>query len=456
MNIQRLKYLAHIRAHTMHIALSAILRSFRASADGFTKTPRAYKLLFAFILVSFSISAQSQEFDVLLKGGHVIDPKNQIDSRMDIAITGTKIVRVASNIPVQSAKSVIDLSGMYVAPGFIDIHAHVFWGTNGDRFNDGSFAVQPDGYTFRSGVTTIVDAGSMGWRTFPTFKKQTIDQSKTRVLAFLNIAGSGMRLMYESDVNDMDARLTAESAVLNKDYVVGVKTAHFRNRGLIAIDRAIEAAKLAEIPAMIHFADINPPATPYSLEDLFVNRLRPGDIFTHTYSTDFRREHIVNKSGKVSPYVFDAQKKGIVFDVGFGAGSLYFSQLIPSFKQGFLPNTISTDMYASSANGGMKDMSNVMSLFLSLGTSVKDVILRSTWNSALAIKRPELGNLSVGTEADIAVFRIEDGDFGFMDSSGKKFNGKKKIVNELTLRAGRTVWNLNGLGAKMWDVDVKY
>ena len=254
----------------------------------------------------------------------------------------------------------------------------------------------------------------------------------------------------------MDARLTAESAVLNKDYVVGIKTAHFRNRGLIAIDRAIEAAKLAEIPAMIHFADVNPPATPYSLQDLFVNRLRPGDIFTHTYSTDFRREHIVNKSGNVSPYVFEAQKRGILFDVGFGDGSLYFSQLIPSFKQGFLPNTISTDMYSFSANKGMKDMSNVMSLFLSLGTSVKDVILRSTWNPALAIKRPELGNLSVGTEADIAVFRVDEGDFGFMDSPGKKFNGKKKIVNELTLRAGKTVWNLNGLGAKMWDVDVKY
>lgn len=401
------------------------------------------------IMVSFGSSdnLQAQEIDLLLKGGHLIDPKNNIDAKMDVAIADGKIIQVSQSIPSQKAKKVIDVSGMYVTPGLIDMHVHAFLGTNGDYWNDGPNAVQPDAFTFRTGVTTIVDPGSMGWRTFPTFKKQTIDQSETRILVLLNIVGSGMRLIYEQDSNDMDAKLTARAAKMYKDYVVGIKTAHYWG-GFTATDRTIEAGVRANLPVMIDFGDADPVL---SLEDLLMKRLRPGDIYTHCFTSVKQREHIVDKNGKVKPYVFEAQKRGIIFDVGFGGGSCGFNQLIPSMKQGFMPDVISTDLHIFSMNAGMKSMANVMSMFLSLGMPLKEVILRSTWNPASVINRKDLGNLSVGADADVAVLRVVDGEFGFQDSYDKKFIGTKRLESEMTIRAGEIVWNLNGMGATMWD-----
>lgn len=394
--------------------------------------------------VNFS---QAQKFDLVLKGGHVIDPKNGINSKMDLGIGNGKIIQISQSIPLNRAKKIINVEGMYVTPGFIDIHVHAFWGTNGDYWNDGPNAVAPDGFTFRTGVTTIVDPGSMGWRTFPTFKKQTIDQSRTRVLAMLNIVGSGMRLIYEQDTTDMDPKLTARAALMYKDHVVGIKTAHYWN-GFEAVDRAVKAGKLAEMPVMVDFGDADPPL---SLEELLLVRMRPNDIYTHCYSSVRQREHIVDENGKVKPFVFEAQKKGVIFEVGFGGGSLGFNQLIPSIKQGFVADIIGSDLHIFSMNAGMKSLGNVMSMFLSLGMPIQDVILRTTWNPAKVIKREDLGHLSPGADADIAVFKIVEGNFGFQDAYGKKYNGTKKLEVELTLLRGVIEWNLNGLGATMWD-----
>src|SRR5690606_17215956 len=233
-----------------------------------------------------------------------------------------KIFQVASDIPASRSKKTIDVSGMYVSPGFIDMHVHTFWGTNGDFYNDGPSAIQPDGFTFRSGVTTAVDAGSMGWRTFPTFKKQTIDQSETRVLVFLNIVGGGMRKLYEQDTNEMDPKITALAADLYKEHVVGIKTAHYYG-GFDGVDLAVKAGELAGIPVMVDFGDAKPQL---SIEELLLRRLRPGDIYTHTYSSVALREHIIDKSGTLKPFVLKAQEKGIIFDVGMGGGSLGFNQ----------------------------------------------------------------------------------------------------------------------------------
>ena len=409
-----------------------------------------------FIFLTFCSlnQVQAQEIDILLKGGHVIDPKNKIDSRMDVAIANGKILQVAPVIASEKAKKVIDVEGMIVTPGLIDMHAHCFWGTNGDYYNDGPKAIQPDGFTFRCGVTTVVDPGSMGWRTFPTYKKQTIDQSETRILVLLNIVGEGMRLIYEQDSTDMDPKLTARAAKLYKDYVVGIKTAHYYG-SFTAVDRCLEASKLAGgIPVMIDFGDCDPPL---SLEELLIKHLRKGDIYTHVYTSVPLREHVVDKNGIVKPFVFDARKKGIIFDVGFGGGSCGFNQMIPSVRQGFLPDVISTDLHYDSMNAGMKSMSNVMSMFLSLGLTIEDVILRSTWNPAKVINRENLGNLSYGSDADVAVFRIVDGEFGYQDAYSQKFIGTKRLENQLTLRGGKIVWNLNGLGATMWDTaPIKY
>jgi len=399
-------------------------------------------------------SLEAQEVDILLKGGHVIDPKNKIDTVMDIAIAGNKISQVARNIPVNNAKKVIDVKGLYVTPGIIDMHVHVFNGTELDAYiANGLTSLPPDGFTFRAGVTTVVDAGSSGWRNFRLFKKQTIDRSQTRVLALLNIAGNGMTSRFEEqDVTDMNPVQTANMIKrLFPDIIVGIKAAHFWG-DFTQVDRAVEAGKLANVPVMVDFGEHDPPN---SIEDLFMKHLRPGDIFTHTFSYGpANRETVVDENGKVKPFIFEAQKKGIIFDVGHGGGAFSWRQAVPSMQQGFKPNVISTDLHSESMNGGMKDLSNVMSKFLNLGMSLQDVILRTTWNPANVIKRPDLGNLSVGSEADIAVFNVRKGDFGFVDIRRTKIKGTQKLETELTIRAGKIVWDLNGLSMPMWDTEV--
>jgi len=413
-----------------------------------------FKIGLLFLSLILFRSLEAQEIDILLKGGHVIDPKNKIDTVMDIAITGNKISQVARNIPVNNAKKVIDVKGLFVTPGIIDMHVHVFNGTDVDAYiANGLTSLPPDGFTFRAGVTTVVDAGSSGWRDFRLFKKQTIDRSQTRVLALLNIVGNGMTSRFEEqDVTDMNPVQTANMIKkLYPDIIVGIKAAHFWG-DFTQVDRAVEAGKLANVPVMVDFGEHDPPN---SIEDLFMKHLRPGDIFTHTFSYGpANRETVVDENGKVKPFVFEAQKRGIIFDVGHGGGAFSWRQAVPSMQQGFKPNVISTDLHSESMNGGMKDLSNVMSKFLNIGMSLQEVILRTTWNPATVIKRPELGNLSVGSEADIAVFNVRKGDFGFVDIRKTKIKGTQKLETELTVRAGKIVWDLNGISMPMWDTEV--
>jgi dihydroorotase len=414
----------------------------------------AFRLVLLFLLACSgpSLLAQTQMTDILLKGGHVIDPKNKIDSKMDVAITDGKISQVAPDIAPGSAKNVIDVTGMYVTPGLIDMHVHAFHGTDkGSYIADGWDALPPDGFTFRAGVTTVVDAGSAGWRNFRTFKEQTIDRSQTRILAFLNIVGAGMYGRFEEqDVTDMNPVMTSYMITrLFPDIIVGVKSAHYWGPDFTQVDRAVEAGKLANVPVMVDLGEHHPPL---SIEELFTKHLRPGDIWTHTYANAPQdREVPVDENGKVKPFIFEAQKRGIIFDVGHGGGAFHFAQAVPSIQQGFIANVISSDLHTGSMNSGMKDMTNLLSKFIAMGLSVQDVILRATWNPATVIKRPELGNLSVGSVADVAVFSLRKGDFGFLDVKGKKLKGSQKLEAELTIRAGKIVWNLNGIGYPNWD-----
>jgi dihydroorotase len=408
---------------------------------------RIKSLLILFILFMMTGFAMPQSYSIILKGGHLIDPKNNIDAVMDLGISDGKIARVAKNIDEKEGKQIINAKDMYVTPGIIDIHVHVFYGTKMDQeLMNGPSAVAPDEFTFRAGVTTVVDAGSSGWRSFPDFKRQTIDKSQTRVLAFLNIVGEGMRGgPFEQNIKDMDAHKAAEFAKKNPSEIVGIKLAHYNGHDWAPTDSAAAAGRMADIPVMVDFGLSNPPL---SIEELFMKHLRPGDIFTHTYAYfPETREAPVDENGKVKPFIFEAQKRGIIFDVGHGGGSFRWSQAIPSIQQGFIADAISSDLHTGSMNGAMKDMANLMSKFLNMGLSINDVILRSTWNPAKIIKRPELGNLSVGAVADVAVFSLNKGNFGFLDINGVKFNGTQKLVAELTIRAGKIVWDLNGLAA---------
>ena len=403
------------------------------------------------LLLQSNVSVYAQNIDVLLKGGTVIDPKNNINAVMDVAITNNKISQVAENIPLANAKKVIDVKGMYVTPGLIDMHVHVYPGNDLDAYiANGPTSVAPDGFTFRSGVTTVVDAGSSGWRNFRQFKEQTIDKAQTRVLALLNIVGWGMVGRFEEqDVADMNPVMTSHMIkTLFPDVLVGIKAAHYWG-DFSQVDKAVEAGKLANVPVMVDFGEHEPPN---SIESLFMQHLRPGDIFTHTYSYGpDKRETVVDESGKVKPFIFEAQKRGIVFDVGHGGGAFTWRQAVPSVKQGFKPNVISTDLHTQSMNGGMKDLSNVLSKFMAMGMTIQEVIARSTWAPATVINRKELGSLSIGSEADVAVFSLRKGDFGFMDIRGTRLKGTQKLETELTMRAGKIVWDLNGISAPAWD-----
>ncbi|MCB0668796.1 MAG: amidohydrolase/deacetylase family metallohydrolase [Saprospiraceae bacterium] len=404
--------------------------------------------LLTFVIVNCTMA---QDYDLLIKGGAVTDVKNGIsDQKLDIAVADGKIARVAENIPANMAKTVIDANGLIVTPGLIDIHGHVFWGTQPhSAYSNGMNSVAPDGFTFRSGVTTIVDAGSSGWRNFLEFKEQTVDHSKTRVLAFLNIVGSGMKGgVIEQNVNDMDPKLTALMAKRYDDIIVGIKLAHYSGHEWEPTERAVEAGNQAEIPVMIDFGGARPAL---SLETLFLEKLRPGDIFTHAYASLGSRGRVVNDQHKVEPFVFEAQKRGIIFDVGHGGGSFAFEQAVPAMQQGFLPNSISTDLHIGSMNGGMKDMLNIMSKFLNMNMSLERVIECSTWNPAQYIKHSELGHLSEGAIADIAILRLREGDFGFIDTKGLRMSGNQRLECEVTIRDGKVVYDLNGLASPDWD-----
>jgi dihydroorotase len=390
------------------------------------------------------VSAQ-QKYDLLLKGGHVIDPKNKISTVRDVAIANGKVAAVAANINPAEALKVVDASGHYVTPGLVDIHVHVYAGTGERGSYAGDNSLYPDGFTLRSGITTVVDAGSSGWRTFDDFKQRIIDRSKTRVLALLNIVGQGMRGdKFEQNLTDMEAKPTAEMALRHKGLIVGIKTAHYAGPEWAPVERAVEAGTQANVPVMVDFGS-NRPERP--MAELVTKKLRPGDIYTHAYS-GLRNE--LDDSGRVNPGMWEGRKRGVIFDVGHGGGSFAWRIAVPALKEGFLPDSISTDLHIGSMNSGMKDMLNVMDKFLAMGMSLDDVVLRSTWNPAKEIGQADLGHLSVGAPADLAVLRVEKGNFGFVDMYGARLRGTQKLTCELTLRDGKVLYDLNGMTRPDW------
>jgi dihydroorotase len=400
---------------------------------------------FALIVLTMTHVSAQPKYDLLLKGGHLIDARNTISAVRDVAIADGKVAAVAANLNPTDASKVVDASGLYVTPGLVDIHVHAYAGTGERGSYAGDNSVYPDGFTLRSGVTTIVDAGSSGWRSFDDFKDRIIDRSRTRVLAFLNIVGAGMRGdTFEQNLSDMDARPTAEKARQHKALIVGIKTAHYAGPEWAPVERAVDAGTQANVPVMVDFG-ANRPERP--MAELVTKKLRPGDIYTHMYS-GLRNE--LDDSGHVNPGMPEGRKRGVIFDVGHGGGSFAWRIAVPAIKEGFRPDSISTDLHIGSMNSGMKDMLNVMDKFLAMGLSLDDVVRWSTWNPAREIKREEFGHLSVGAPADVAVLRLERGTFGFTDMYGARLRGTQKLTCELTLRDGKVVYDLNGMTRPEW------
>ncbi|MGO4214162.1 amidohydrolase family protein, partial [Terriglobus sp. YAF25] len=323
----------------------------------------------------------------------------------------------------------------------------VYAGTGERNSYAGDNSLYPDGYTFRVGVTTVVDAGGSGWRNFEDFKDRVIDRSHTRILAMLNIVGSGMRgAKYEQNLDDMDGEATGKMAQKYPGLVVGIKSAHFEGPEWKPYEQAVIAGNIAKIPVMIDYG-ANRKERP--LYDLLSKVLRPGDIYTHMYS-GLRGEQDAT-TGKTSEALKIGRKRGIYFDVGHGGGSFNWTVAVPLVKEGFIPDSISTDIHITSMNAGMKDQLNVASKMMTLGLSLQEVVKEMTSNPAKEIQHPELGNLTEGSPADITVLRLETGKFGFVDMNNTVYPGTKKLACELTVRDGKVVYDLNGISADPWN-----
>jgi dihydroorotase len=385
---------------------------------------------FAGLLTLIAGCAFSQPYDLLLRHGHVVDPANGIDGQMDVAVSGGRIALVQANIPDTQARKVVDVSGLYVVPGLVDLHAHVF-GYEG--------SLSPDDTALPAGTTTIVDAGGSGWRTFDEFRRSVIERSKTRVLALLNIVGKGMiGEPYESDTTDMDPAKTAEAILRHKDIIVGIKTAHFAKPGWTAIDRAVEAGRRANVPVMVDDKIFTNSGR--TTKEELLQHLRPGDIHTHMYN-DRQIELVDRLTGKVQPWMAEARSRGVLFDVGHGGGSFLWPVAERAVKGGFLPDTISTDLHKASLSIQESDMPNVMSKMMLLGMTFPEVLVRSTVNPAKEIGRyPELGTLGVGRAADIAVLADRTGVFAFKDAWPAKRLGTHRLECVLTVRDGKIVY----------------
>jgi len=404
---------------------------------------------FAMLIISTFVTPlglSQTQYDLLLQGGHLIDPKNNIGGVRDVAILNGRIAAVAEHLDASAALKTVDVSGLYVTPGLVDIHVHVYASTGERNSYAGDNSVFPDGFTFRVGVTTVADAGCAGWRNFEDFKEHIISRSHTRVLAFLNIVGAGMRgPKFENNLADMEVAPTADMCLRYKDFIVGIKTAHYAGPEWTPVERAVEVGTKVGIPVMVDFG-ANRPERPTSV--LWTQKMRPGDIYTHCFS-GIRNE--LDDSGRLNPAMWAGRKRGVIFDVGHGGGSFAWPVATEAIKEGFYPDSISTDLHIGSMNAGMKDMLNVMDKFLAMGLSLDEVILRSTWNPAREIQHQELGNLSVGAPADVAVLQLENGDFGFTDMYGARLRGTKKLICELTVRDGKVVYDLNGITRPDWN-----
>jgi dihydroorotase len=400
--------------------------------------------------------APAPRYDLLLKGGHVIDPANHIDDVRDVAVLQGKIAAVEKSIPADQAGKVVDVSKLYVTPGLIDIHFHV--GHGGAPLNwfapDARVHLMPLGIpadlALQSGVTTVVDAGTSGAETFLQEKEEAIDHARVRVLAFLNIVANGMNGGLEQSMDQMDVKLCADTIKKYPDVIVGVKTAHYwtnepsdpAHETWAAVDRAIQCGTAANVPVMFDFW----PRPDRTYADLILKKMRPGDIHTHVFAQQFP---ILLEDGKLNPIMAEARARGVIFDVGHGAGSFWFRNAVPAAKQGFIPDSMSTDLHTG--NYTILSMNNVMSKFLAMGVPLEDVIRRSTVNPASEIHRPELGTLSVGKDADIAVLDLMHGNFSYIDNGVARMHGTVQLTARMTVRAGRIVYDPSGLSMVDWE-----
>ena len=372
------------------------------------------------------------KYNLLIKGGSVLDPGQGIREQLDIAISGEKISAIEREIPSSEAERVLDASGKIVTPGLIDLHTHIYWGIS-------PLSVDPDTIAPHSGVTTMVDAGSVNAGSWPGFKRFIVQGSQTRVYCFINASPFllGGPREHPNPIEQPDLTLhvydTVKTIKENKEIIIGVKTLcgyNNENHPERMFELAIEEAYNAQVPIMIHIS-----FAPPRIEEV-LPLLRKGDILTHSFTGHTMR--IVDRDGRLLPEAREAIDRGVLLDIGHGMGSLCFKVAEDLLDQGVLPYTISTDLHEGCVNGPTYDLVTTLSKFLNLGLSLEDVILRSTTNPAKIIGGPEgLGELKVGGVADVAVLEVQRGEFKFMDAHREILKGDKKLIATHTICRGK-------------------
>ena len=372
-------------------------------------------------------------YDLILRGGRVVDPSQKLDAVTDVAFADGKVARIGAGLRPDAKTDVRDVSGRIVTPGLIDLHTHVYWGGT-------SLGVDAEDFCRRSGVTTAVDTGSAGPGNFAGFRKHVIERSAVRILAYLHVSFAGIyafspRVMVgESEEIRLMAPIDAvEVANANRDIIVGIKVrvgARASGRsGTVPLDIALEVADEVGVPVMAHI-DEPPP----SYEEV-IARLRPGDVLTHAFRP-FPNSP-ATAQGTVKRAVTEARQRGVLFDIGHGKGSFAFKTARAMLANGFLPDTISSDVHALCINGPAFDQVTTMSKFLCLGMPLGDVIAASTVNAAFALKRPELGSLKPGSVGDATILSVSDGRFDYVDVVGEHLTGDRKIASQGVVIAGR-------------------
>ena len=373
-------------------------------------------------------ATNATRYDTIIAGGDVLDPGAGISGRLDVGITGGRVAAIAPNLDRAAAHTVFDATGQYVTPGLVDLHTHIYWGVT-------YWGIEADPVAARSGVTTWLDVGSAGAYSFPGFRRYIAEPNRVRTFALLNLSAIGLIApTYElATLEYCNVPLATSIVEENRDIILGIKARIDANTtrgvGIRPLELARELADTVGLPLMVHIG-----SSPPSLDEILA-LLRPGDILTHCFRT--QGEHrIIGANGRVREDVIALHDAGLILDIGHGTGSFGFDTAEIALAQGIMPDVISSDIHQLAVQGPMFDMPTTLSKFLHLGMSLPDVIERATSRPAAAMRRPDLGTITPGSAADIAIFRLEEGEYTFYDTQMMARQGTQRLVNTLTMVDG--------------------